>query len=236
MDPLYSSVPAEREAEAKKYRVFHKNVRIPRKWRDDWNELLQGRELKEGRPWPDSLLRLMRSRRWPGYTFGTVNASCLVVLHRPGDTSRNRVEDTFIEPDLPVLGGIPHAHNCFWYDRYNKGQTWKALHRYLPPAFKELENPWSQIMTTNLTTVLASAGQVDPRSNLDAVNGGLLDFLVALCKPRIILLCGGDVHKATRKWSRPQNIEVIPCKHPSFQHWSGEGDRVQRAIRETLFS
>lgn len=235
MDRLYSPNPAEREAEAKKYRVFHKNVGIPRKWKCDWDKLLQGRNAKEGRPWPDSLLKLMRSRRWSEYTFGTANASCLVVLHRPGNSDVNKVEDTHIQPALPVLGGIPHAHNAFWYDGYSKSQTWKSLHKYLPDAFKGLTNPWSQIMTTNLTTTLASMGEVNAISNLQAVNNGLLDFLVELCKPRVILLCGGDVQKATRKWSQPQSIEVIPCKHPSFQHWSGEGDRVQGVIREALY-
>lgn len=235
MDRLYSPNPAEREAEAKKYRAFHKNVRIPRKWRSDWDDLLQDRGLKEGRPWPASLLKLMRSRKWPEYTFGTANASCLVVLHRPGNTSRNKVQETYIEPALPVLGGIPHAHNAFWFDRYNTGQTWRSLHRYLPPAFSGLENPWSQIMTTNLTTTLASTGQVDARRNLQAVNSGLLEFLVELCKPRIILLCGGDVQKATRNWTQPQDIQVLSCYHPTFQHWSGEGDRVQKKIKEVLF-
>ena len=236
-EALYSPDPAEREAEAKKYRVFHrKDVKIPRKWRRDWDELLQGRGIKEGRPWPDSLLRLMRSREWPEYTFGTANASCLVVLHRPGNTGRNKVDDTYIEPELPVLGGIPHAHNSFWYDRYNTGQTWRSLHRYLPRAFEGLENPWSQIMTTNLTTTLARRGQVDAQSNLQAVNGGLLDFLVELCMPRIILLCGGEVQKAARNWRPSQGIRIHKCHHPSYQSWgAGEGLRVHQAIRKSLY-
>ena len=111
-----------------------------------------------------------------------------------------------------MLGGIPHAHNSFWYDRYNTGQTWRSLHRYLPHAFEGLENPWSQIMTTNLTTTLARRGQEDAQSNLQAVNGGLLDFLVELCMPRIILLCGGKCrrrHVTGRRRRASEYINVI---------------------------
>lgn len=220
MNRLYSPNPAEREAEAKKYRVFHKNVRIPRKWKKDWDELLRDRGLKEGRSWPDSLLNLMRNRKWPEYTFGTANASCLVVLHRPGKPA-NENEDTYIVPRLPVLGGISHAHNALWRDKLvEKGstdRTWGSMHKYLPDAFDTLEDRWSQIMTTNLTTIPARPGQVDAQSNLQAVNGGLLDFLVELCKPRIILLCGGDVQKAARDWARPPGIRILECNHPQYQ-------------------
>ena len=70
--------------------------------------MLDGRDLESGRDWPEQLLGLLKTRKWPEYTFGTANASCLVVLHRPGDASVNKVSgDTFISPDLPVLGGIP---------------------------------------------------------------------------------------------------------------------------------
>ena len=240
MDKQYSQNPAEREAEAKKYRVFHKDVRIPRKWKNDWDELLQGRNIKEGHPWPDSLLKLMRNRKWPEYTFGTANASCLVVLHRPGKADVNKVKDTYIQPTLPVLGGIPHTHNVFWYGRYSKSQTWGALHRYLPSAFKGLKNPWSQVMTTNLTTTLASTGEINARSNLQAINNGTLDFLVELCQPRIILLCGKPVQNAASLWKPTQATQILPCYHPSArakQSWgAGEGERVQQAVREVLYA
>ena len=240
MNALYSPDPAEREAEAKKYRVFHrKYVKIPHKWRNDGDELLQGRGIEEGRLWPDSLLRVMRRRPWPEYTFSTANASCLVVLHRPGDPGENEMQDMYIEPALPVLGGISHAHNAFWYRYSTKrgdNKTWPAMHKYLPDAFTVLDDSWTQIMTTCLTTTPAKAGQVDVENNLRAVNSGLLDFLVELCMPRIILLCGGEVQKAARNWTPPKGIRIHKCHHPSYQSWgAGEGLRVQQAIRKSLF-
>ena len=236
MDRLYSGNPIVREKEAAKYRVFHKNVSIPSKWREDWNELLGERDVSRGLDWPRNLVELMRSRTWPEYSFGTANASCLVVMHRPGDTNVNRVDDTFISPDLPVLGGIPHAHNAFWYPRYSTSRTHGALHRNLAPAFASLNNPWSQVMTTCLTTSPAPTGQVDAQSNLHAVNSGLLDFMVNLCQPRIILLCGNEVQKATSNWIRPSGIGVLECDHPSFQYWSRDGNKVRNTIERILFS
>ena len=235
MNKLYSDDPIVREEEAAKYRVFHKKVRISSKWRNDWRELLGERDVNSGMDWPKDLLRLMKSRKWPEFSFGTANASCLVVMHRPGDPNVNLVEDKFVAPGLPVLGGIPHAHNEFWYPRYSTSQTYRSLHRYLKLAFSRLKNPWSQVMTTNLTTIPASTGQTDSQANLRAVNNGLLDFMVTLCQPRVILLCGGEVHKAAASWNPPSHAEVVECTHPSYQHWSGVGDRVKDTIESVLF-
>ncbi len=46
MDKLYSDDPVVREAEAARYRIFHKKVNIPTKWRRYWKELLDGRTWK----------------------------------------------------------------------------------------------------------------------------------------------------------------------------------------------
>ncbi len=235
MDRLYSDDPAVRERDAAKYRVFHKKVSIPSRWKGDWNCLLNSRDANDGLKWPESLLRILRTRKWPEYTFGTANASCLVVLNRPGDPSANSVEETFIPPNLPVLGGIPHPHNAFWYPSYNNKPTWGSLHRYLVPAFARLKHPWSQVMTTNLTTTPARTGTTDSWANLRAVNSGLLQFLVNLCQPRVVLLCGDPVQKAAVNWSPPASVEVVRCQHPSYQHWSGDGPRVQATIKKILF-
>ena len=235
MNILYSNDPVVREAEAARYRVFHKKVNIPTKWRNDWKGILGSKDVNGGLAWPSNLLELMKSRKWPKYTFGTANASCLVVLNRPGDPSANDVEETFISPNLPVLGGIPHPHNALWYPKYNRKPTWGSLHRYLNSAFSKLRHPWSQVMTTNLTTTPARTGTTDSWANLRAVNSGLLQFLVSLCQPRVVLLCGGAVQEAAINWSPPNGIEVVTCTHPSFQHWSGDGPRVQATIKKILF-
>ena len=236
MDRLYSDDPLVREEEAAKYRIFHKKVSMPRRWKRDWDSLLGGRDINRGNEWPDGLLRVLRTRKWPEYTFGTANAACLVVWHRPGDTNVNVVEETFLSPSLPVLGGIPHAHNALWYPKYSSSQTWRSLHRFLVPALARLENPWSQVMTTCLTTIPAKTGVVDSRANLQAVNNGLLQFMLDVCQPRVVLLCGGAVQKASAHWNPPPDIVVVECTHPSFQHWSGDGPRVREVVEKTLFS
>ena len=234
MDNLYSDDPFTREEEAAKYQPFHKEVVIPGKWKKYWDRLLDGRDANGGLTWPKDLQTLMRSRKWPKFTFGSANASCLVVLHRPGTTGSR---DLLISPTSPVLGGIPHAHNAFYYPNEDRNSpTWEALHHYLVPIFATLKHPWSQVMTTNLTTTLAGTGQVDSKANLRAVNGGLLDFLTSLCQPRLVLLCGGAVQNAAANWSPPPNIQVLECDHPSFRHWSRDGVRVQKTIKRVLFS
>ena len=234
MDRLYSDDPIVREEEAAKYQVFHKEVVIPAKWKKYWNRLLDGREVSDGLTWPKDLQLLMRRREWPEFTFGSANASCLVVMHRPGITGSR---DLLISPTLPVLGGIPHAHNAFYYPNEDgRSKTYLSLHRYLRPAFARLKNPWSQVMTTNLTTTLASTGQVDSKANLRTVNDGLLDFLTSLCQPRLVLLCGGAVQNAAAKWSPPPHIQVLECDHPVYQSWSRDGARVQKTIERVLFS
>ena len=240
---LYSDDPIMREKEAARYRVFHKKVQIRRKWRKEWNELLGDRNVNAGLAWPDSPKRLLRTRKWPEYTFGTANASCLVVLHRPSGTEERLKEDTFIAPDLPVLGGIPHAHNAFWYPKHNRSPTYMGLHSYLVPAFSRLENPWSQVMTTCLNPKHGTTEQVDREANLRAVEkGGLLDFLVELCQPRLVLLCGGHVHDAVARgeWNAPPNVEVLKCYHPSARrrepYWSRNVDKVKDSIEGVLFS
>ena len=240
MSRLYSDNPIVREQEAAKYRVFHKDLPIPPKWRKEWDDLLGGRKVNTGLDWPDSVLSLLRTRKWPEYTFGTANASCLVVLHRPGGTEARLEEDTFISPELPVLGGIPHAHNAFWWDpRYNGSPTYRSMHRYMEPAFSRLNNPWSQVMTTCLNPKHGRPGEVDLRANLRAVKkGGLLDFLVELCQPRLVLLCGRPVREAVARghWNAPANVEVLKCDHPSHQHWSRSGGKVGDTIERVLFS
>ena len=236
MDRLYSDDPVVREEEAAKYRVFHKNVSIPSKWENAWKSLLDGRDVKDGENWPESLLNTLETRKWPEYTFGTANALCLVVLNRPGDPGANTVEETFIPPNLPVLGGIPHPHNAFWYPNYNKKPTWGSLHRYLVPAFAKLKHPWSQVMTTCLTMTPAPTGVTDSQANLHSVNGGLLQFMTDLCQPRVVLLCGKPVQRAAVKWSPSPSTAVVECDHPSYQHWSGDGPRVQATIERILFS
>lgn len=236
MDKLYSKSPSIREREASKYRVFHKKTSIPSRWKRAWTSILDGRDVNHGEDWPESLLRILKTRRWPEYTFGVANASCLVVLNRPGDPSANSVEETFIPPNLPVLGGVPHPHNALWYPTYNNKPTWGSLHRYLVPAFAKLRHPWSQVMTTCLTTSPAPTGVTDSQANLRAVNNGLLQFLVDLCQPRVVLLCGKPVQMASSMWSPPSGIEVVECDHPSYQHWSGDGPRVRKNIERILFS
>ncbi len=235
MDRLYSDDPTIREEEAGKYRVFPKKLSVPRRWKGPWDSFLSSRDLNEGQDWPESLLGIMKSRKWPEYTFGTANASCLVVLHTPGGTNVNKVDETFIPPNLPVLGGIPHPHNALWYPTYSRSQTWRSLHRYLAPAFARLKNPWSQVMTTNLVTTPTRAGMVDDEANLQTVRGGLLQFLVDFCQPKVILLCGGPVQKAAAIWRPPRDVVAVECTHPSYQHWSGEGSRVRQIVEKTLF-
>ena len=119
MDDLFSDDARVREKAAGRYRVFAERVRIPRRFQPDWQLLLGNRDPNDGTEWPEQLAESAHKTRWPEYAFGTANAACLLVMHRPGlEKDVEKVEDLdrvlFVEPRFPVLGGIPHAHNALF--------------------------------------------------------------------------------------------------------------------------
>lgn len=236
MDNLFSDDPRIREAEAGKYKVFAENITLPAQHANEWQRLLGSKTVDQGDPWPHHLTEIAKPDTWPEFSFGTANAACVLVWHRPGRPGQRGL---YIEPNLPVLGGIPHAHNAFWYPRYHASPSWRLLHKYLPLAFKGLKNPWSQLMTACINAEPGATGSVDTKANKDAVNNGVLDRVVALCQPRIILLCGTPVHKATARWDAPSRTEVLRVSHPST--WDGygghgsQGPEIVSRLQDILF-
>ena len=243
MNELFSDDVKLREQTAGHYRVFAEKIRIPKRYRSDWKFLLGSRDPSDGLRWPRKLRKQARKARWPKYAFGTANAACLLVMHRPGlEGNVEKAEDLdrvlFIKPRFPVLGGIPHAHNAlFPVNHLRNNNTWNNIHKYLKPAFEDLRNPWSQLMTCNLNPEHGHTGEVDAASNVQGLK--ILDQLVKLCQPKLILLCGGDVHRATVHWDQPQNARVERITHPSvWQRTSPRlpnGCKTAAIVRESLF-
>ena len=207
MADLFSDNVKVREEVAGKYKVFAERVRIPRRFRPDWQLLLGNRDADEGMEWPKGLARQASKARWPKYAFGTANAACLLVMHRPGlPKDVELVEDLkrvmYVEPRFPVLGGIPHAHNAlFPINHLRSSRTWNSIHKYLKPAFSGLTHPWSQLMTCNINTSHGHHGEVDGAGNVHGLS--ILDRIVALCRPKLVLMCGTEVHRATATWPSP---------------------------------
>ena len=247
MEDLFSDDARIRENAASEYKVFAERIRIPKKFRSDWQYLLGCRDINDGLEWPVELANRADKTQWPEYAFGTANAACLLVMHRPGlekgvKRKEDLTRDLFIKPRFPNLGGIPHAHIAlFWqqYLRYTKpqGMTWRHIQKYLKPAFGGLDNPWSQLMTCNLNPQHGHTGEVDDEANIRGLS--ILDHVVSLCQPRIILLCGNKVHKATRSWEHPQDTKVVKIAHPSAWNRTSmslpNGAEVAEIVRETLF-
>ena len=243
MNDLFSDNVKLREEAASKYRVFAERVRIPRKFRPDWQELLGNRDTNDGLEWPQHLVRLARKTYWPEYAFGTANAACLLVMHRPGlEKNVEKVEDLdrvlFIEPRFPVLGGIPHAHNAlFPVNHLKDNPTWNNIHKYLKPAFSGLKQPWSQLMTCNISDSPGHHGEVDGTRNLQGLS--ILDRIIALCQPKIVLMCGGEVHKATARWLSPNGTKVVKVAHPSMWFRTSmrlpNGTETAEIVRQVLF-
>ena len=238
---LFSDDIRLREEAAGRYRVFSEDIRIPEQFRRDWEQVLGGKNEDDGWEWPRGLAQLADTSRWPEYAFGTANAACLLVMHRPGLNKGENVESPdrvlFIEPSIPVLGGIPHAHNELYRECYGvpRDATWRYIHRYLKPAFDGLRNPFSQLMTCNLNIEHGSYGITDVAMNIGGLS--ILDHIVSLCQPRLILLCGGKVHKATQSWKA--DAKVLRVAHPSMWHRSSmrlpNGDKTASEVRKTLF-
>ena len=161
-------------------------------------------------------------------------------MHRPGLNKGENAESLdrvlFIKPRIPILGGIPHAHNELYRELHgtSRDATWRYIHRYLRPAFCGLKNPSSQLMTCNLNIEHGSYGITDPATNI--VGLSILDYIVSLCQPRLILLCGGEVHKATQSWKA--DAKILRVAHPSMWHRSSmqlpNGDETASEVRKTL--
>ena len=247
MEDLFSDDARLREKIAGQYKEFAGKTRIPSKFRSDWRQLLGDRDIDAGLEWPEELAKLAHISQWPEYAFGTANAACLLVMHRPGlDDGVEKVEDLertlFIEPRFPVLGGIPHAHITLFWERYlrrekPKGNTWRNIYKYLKPAFGDLNNPWSQLMTCNLNPRHGHYGEVDDDANIQGLR--ILNHVVALCQPKLILLCGGYVHKATSSWNTSLETHIVKVAHPSA--WDRHnmnlpgGCETAGIIQQTLF-
>ena len=140
---LYADDLRVREQAAKRYRVFpQQRLSIPSEYRDDWTELLGERKIGYGESWPEDIARRARMSRWPDHAFGTANAACLLIWHRPGGAGPGGYPraGAHIGPKVPVLGGIPHAQNLFW-SRYHPSRSWKELHEYLPPGLRWTGEP-----------------------------------------------------------------------------------------------
>ena len=224
MDVLYSDDIRLREKAAKKYRVFaHKRVKLPDEYRADWQTLLGKRNLSDGEDWLTDVARQVMRNRWPNHAFGTANAYCLLIWHRPGLAGRGGYPPAgaHIGPKVPVLGGIPHAQNVFW-GKYHPSPSWRNLHQYLPAAFADLENPWSLVMIACLNPEPGGTGKIDREANDAAVQkGGRIDKIVSLCKPKIVLGCGDVVQRTLQQWERPESVRLLSVSHPL--KWGGHG-------------
>ena len=159
-----------------------------------------------------------------------------------GKSRVDNVEDLdrvlFIKPRFPVLGGIPHAHNALFPVKYLKNKpTWNNIHKYLRPAFEGLWNHWSQLMTCNINTQPDHTGKVDTAGNIQGL--AVLDHVVRLCQPKVILLCGGNVHEAARSWIPPQDTRIARVAHPSMWHRTSmhlpNGKETATIVRQSLF-
>ena len=222
MEDLFADDIRLRASAASRYRVFPNGARIPGGFLSEWHHVLGDKLVDEGLEWPEHLAIQTRDEYWPEFAFGTANAACVLVMHRPGlDRDANSMDDVgrpaYIPPRFPVLGGIAHAHNALFHEKYlPNNRTWNYIHKFLRPVFDALQNPWSQIMTCNLNTQPGHHGEVDQAINQQGLE--LLDRVVVLCQPKIILLCGGEVHKATEHWRPPSGTRLARVAHPSMWH------------------
>ena len=243
MDCLYADDVILREKAASRYRVFAEDVRIPRRFRPDWRQQLGNRDPRDGLEWPKEVREMASRALWPEYAFGTANAACLLVMHRPGLEREVESEEDldrvlFIQPRFPVLGGIAHAHNALFPVNYlTTKPTWKNIHKYLKPAFAGLRNTWSQLMTCNINTDHGRTGEVDRAGNILGLS--ILDHITALCQPNLILLCGRNVHHAARSWRPPQVVRIERIAHPSVWHRTSmalpNGNETYKIVRSSLF-
>ena len=183
---LYSRDLRERELAAALYRVFPE---IQHTTPPYWEQVLNGRDPNEGLDWPSRILSHVSAAVWPKHAFGTANAACLVIWHRPGKSKKmDHRAGSYLGPHTPILGGIGHVHNVRW-SSLHPNPSWYNLHKFLPQALKNsLVNPWSQVMLMCLNPIPGFTGKVDRIANLQTVApGGRLDSVVSVCRPLVVL-------------------------------------------------
>lgn len=233
---LYSPDIREREKASARYCVFPEfQSQVP----VNWSELLGRRGLNDGIAWPESLRSLVTPEAWPKHAFGTANAACLVIWHRPGKSKNmDHQAGAYIGPHTPVLGGIGHAHNVLWHSLH-PNRSWYNIHKFIPEALGDsLRNPWSQVMLVCLNPIPGEIGREDKYANIQAVApDGRLDSIVTVCRPLLVLACGKPVCEAIRKWSNPTNVPILCTSHPL--KWNGhggvyDGPEVVKALRTEL--
>ena len=92
-------------------------------------------------------------------------------------------------------------------------------------------------MTCNINARHGHHGEVDSAENLQGMS--ILDRIVALCQPKIVLMCGGEVHKATDRWLGPNGMNVVNVAHPSMWHRTSmslpNGIETAKLVRQVLF-
>ena len=236
IEDLYSKDLKVRERASCLYRMFSAQ---PAESLADWREVLEGRDPSHGAEWPEEIRPLVVPEAWPQHAFGTANAACLLLWHRPGDAGPNAhpPAGSYIGPHTPILGGVGHAHNLLWPKRH-PSPSWHNVCKFLPQALDALRNPWSQITIACLNPEPGRTGNTDRRANRQAVAaGGRLDSIVAVCRPLAILACGIPVQEAIRYWSNPTGSRIIRVNHPL--KWNGhggvyDGQKVVEELRAAL--
>ena len=104
LECLCSNDIREREQVAKRFRPFpQRRVNIPERYKHHWNTLLGESSLGAGETWPEEIAQLSRISKWPDHAFGTANAACLVIWHRPGGTERGNLEPAILGSKHGVL-------------------------------------------------------------------------------------------------------------------------------------
>ncbi|MYB39189.1 MAG: hypothetical protein F4Y26_17755 [Gammaproteobacteria bacterium] len=220
---LYSDGIREREEAASAYRVFPSAAaKSLDQWHDLWDGLFTG-DPDNGLDWPMEIRSAVSPEAWPKHAFGTANAGCLVLWHRPGLAGRggHPPAGAYIGPHIPVLGGIGHAHNVKWPTRH-PSPSWRNLHQFLPTALDTLNNAWSQVMIACVNPEPGAAGSIDRTANRRAVAPhGRLDSIVAVCRPLAVLACGTPVCDAIDNWANPTGVTIVRVSHPL--KWNGHG-------------
>ena len=83
------------------------------------------------------------------------------------------------------------------------------------------------------------SGDVDLSANMAAVSeGGRIDRIVSVCRPKVILACGTPVQNAISNWRNPLKTRIIQSSHPSARgkyHWSFEGPKIVEQLRMALY-
>jgi hypothetical protein len=229
-DPcLWAPSLVERLRAARRYRLFPENVDIPRRWQTAWRRVADVNAEAARLVWTADMDG--RFSNWEQHAFGTANAAVLLLWDRPGPLSDDKPD--WIDPRVPNLGGVPHAHVRLYRELIKPNSTgWRNIQTDVGQGLSGIAgfDALSMLMVACLNPVRGD--KPDLGANREAMSrGGRIQRIIQAVQPMVVLVCGdrSAIQDAVREHERIlAGAAVLYLHHP--RAWETDKRRHGRRV------